>query len=47
MTYRKIWWNDFSANEFHGLDPARTIAILPVAAVEQHGHQAPQRGRLA
>ena len=41
MNYRKIWWNDFSAAEFHGLDPLRTIAILPVAAVEQHGPHLP------
>ena len=41
MTYRKIWWNDFSANQFHGLDPNKTIAVFPVAAVEQHGPHLP------
>lgn len=41
MTYRKIWWNDFSAFEFHGLDPMKTIAVLPTAAVEQHGPHLP------
>lgn len=41
MSYRKIWWNDFSANQFHGLDPDRTIAVFPVAAVEQHGPHLP------
>jgi creatinine amidohydrolase len=41
MSYRKIWWNDFSANDFHGLDPMKTIAIFPVAAIEQHGPHLP------
>lgn len=41
MTYRKIWWNDFSAFDFHGLDPNKTIAVLPTAAVEQHGPHLP------
>jgi creatinine amidohydrolase len=41
MTYRKIWWNDFSAFDFHGLDPMRTIAVFPTAAVEQHGPHLP------
>jgi creatinine amidohydrolase len=38
---RKIWWTDFSASEFEGLDPDRTIAIMPIAAVEQHGPHLP------
>ncbi len=38
---RKIWWHEFSAREFDGLDPMRTIAILPTAAVEQHGPHLP------
>lgn len=38
---RKIWWGDFSAPEFDAIDPARTIAILPIAAVEQHGPHLP------
>ena len=41
MTYRKIWWNDFSAFEFHGLDPNKTIAVFPTAAIEQHGPHLP------
>jgi creatinine amidohydrolase len=41
MTYRKIWWNDFAATEFHGLDPTKTIAVFPVAAIEQHGPHLP------
>ncbi|MET0905650.1 MAG: creatininase family protein [Tardiphaga sp.] len=38
---RKIWWTDFSAPEFDNLDPMTTIAILPIAAVEQHGPHLP------
>lgn len=38
---RKVWWTDFAAREFEGLDPMRTIAILPLAAVEQHGPHLP------
>lgn len=38
---RKIWWGDFSAPDFAQIDPGRTIAVLPVAAVEQHGPHLP------
>ena len=38
---RKIHWTDFSAAEFEGIDPMKTIAILPIAAVEQHGPHMP------
>ena len=38
---RKIWWTDFAAREFEDLDPEKTIAILPIAAVEQHGPHLP------
>lgn len=41
MAYRKIWWQDFAAAEFDALDLDRTIAILPVAAIEQHGPHLP------
>jgi creatinine amidohydrolase len=41
MTYRKIWWTDFAAHEFAGLDPMKTIAVFPTAAVEQHGPHLP------
>ena len=34
---RKFHWADLTTKEFEGLDPARAIAVLPVAAVEQHG----------
>jgi creatinine amidohydrolase len=38
---RKIWWTDFAAREFEGLDPMKTIAVFPIAAVEQHGPHLP------
>ena len=38
---RKIWWTEFSAPEFQNLDPMKTIAILPIAAIEQHGPHLP------
>jgi creatinine amidohydrolase len=38
---RKIWWTDFAAPDFENIDPMRTIAILPIAAVEQHGPHLP------
>jgi creatinine amidohydrolase len=34
-------WADFRAPDFTAIDPARTIAILPTAAVEQHGPHLP------
>ena len=38
---RRTDWADFRAAEFEGLDPMRTIAILPLAAIEQHGPHLP------
>jgi len=38
---RKIWWTDFSAGDFADIDPQKTIAILPIAAIEQHGPHLP------
>lgn len=38
---RKIWWGDFTTREFDGLDPDQTIAVIPVAAIEQHGPHLP------
>ncbi len=34
-------WKDYRAPEFAGIDPMRTIAILPTAAIEQHGPHLP------
>ncbi|MBO6718675.1 MAG: creatininase family protein [Rhizobiaceae bacterium] len=38
---RKVWWNDFTAPDFADLDPMTTIAMIPIAAVEQHGPHLP------
>ncbi len=38
---RKIWWGDFTTREFEALDPEAVVAVLPVAAVEQHGPHLP------
>lgn len=35
------WWRDLAWTAFERLDPAATVAILPVAAVEQHGPHLP------
>lgn len=38
---RKIWWGDYTTEEFEDLDPESTIAVIPVAAIEQHGPHLP------
>ena len=38
---RKIYWTDFSAGDYADIDPMKTIAIVPIAAVEQHGPHLP------
>jgi creatinine amidohydrolase len=38
---KKRFWSDLTTREFEGLDPERTIAVLPIAAVEQHGPHLP------
>jgi creatinine amidohydrolase len=38
---RRLDWTDFRAPEYRGLDPMRSIAVLPVAAIEQHGPHLP------
>ncbi|SMY08092.1 creatininase family protein [Flavimaricola marinus] len=40
MTIRRDW-KDYRAPEFKEIDPMRTIAILPTAAIEQHGPHLP------
>ena len=37
----KRFWADLTTPEFHGLDPEATIAVLPIAAIEQHGPHLP------
>ena len=41
MPGRPFWWAELTSNDFKSLDPERTIAILPVAATEQHGPHLP------
>ncbi len=38
---RRVWWGDYRASEYASIDPEATIAILPVAAIEQHGPHLP------
>jgi creatinine amidohydrolase len=38
---RRFDWAEYRAPEFASIDPARTIAILPTAAIEQHGPHLP------
>ena len=38
---KKRFWMDLRTEEFRGLDPETTIAVLPIAAVEQHGPHLP------
>jgi creatinine amidohydrolase len=35
------YWQDLCTTDFARLDPRRTIALLPVAAIEQHGPHLP------
>ena len=37
----KHYWADLTAAEFRALNVARTIAVLPVGAIEQHGPHLP------
>jgi creatinine amidohydrolase len=41
MTVRRIWWEEFSTRDFDNIDPKNTIAMLPIAATEQHGPHLP------
>ncbi|MCQ8784022.1 creatininase family protein [Mangrovibrevibacter kandeliae] len=38
---RRVWWSQYKTTEFERLDPMRVIAVLPIAAVEQHGPHLP------
>jgi creatinine amidohydrolase len=38
---KTFYWAELKSNEFRSLDPEKTIAILPVAAIEQHGPHLP------
>jgi len=41
MAKRKFWWGEFPSSAFSAIDPHETIAVLPVAAIEQHGPHLP------
>jgi creatinine amidohydrolase len=41
MTSLHRYWSDLTTADFASLDKARTIAVLPVAAIEQHGPHLP------
>jgi creatinine amidohydrolase len=38
---RRVWWGDFPATAYAAIDAEMTIAVLPVAAIEQHGPHLP------
>jgi len=38
---RSAYWADHTTDDLRGLDPEGTIAVLPIAAVEQHGPHLP------
>jgi creatinine amidohydrolase len=38
---RRVWWGDFPASAFADIDPDQVIAVLPIAAIEQHGPHLP------
>lgn len=38
---KKRFWGELTTREFDTLDPASTVAVLPVAAIEQHGPHLP------
>jgi creatinine amidohydrolase len=41
MTDKPFFWGDLTSAEFRVLDPESAIAVLPVAAIEQHGPHLP------
>lgn len=41
MPFPSRFWADLSTRDFAGLDADRTVAVLPVAATEQHGPHLP------
>src|SRR6202051_1744331 len=43
MVLKSHWWWDLTTQDFAGLDAERVVAVLPVAAVEQHGPHLPVR----
>ena len=43
MAFPSRFWADLATTDFAGLDAAATVAVLPVAATEQHGPHLPLR----
>jgi creatinine amidohydrolase len=43
MALKSHYWWDLTTQDFDMIDPARTVAILPVGAIEQHGPHLPVR----
>ncbi len=41
MTAPSRYWAELTTADFAALDPAKTVAVLPVAAIEQHGPHLP------
>src|SRR3954468_14284263 len=41
MALKSRFWADLTTLDFKRLDPAATVAVLPVAATEQHGPHLP------
>lgn len=41
MAKRRLDWAEFKTTEFEGLNPEKVIAVLPTAAIEQHGPHLP------
>ncbi len=41
MSINRPWWGDYRTIEYAAIDPEATIAVLPVAAIEQHGPHLP------
>lgn len=38
---RSSYWQELTTDDLAGLDPEQTVALLPVAAIEQHGPHLP------
>jgi len=38
---RRVWWGDYRTTEYASIAARTTIAVLPVAAIEQHGPHLP------
>ncbi|HEX4410286.1 MAG TPA: creatininase family protein [Xanthobacteraceae bacterium] len=41
MAGKTFFWAELKSKDFRSLDPEKTIAVLPVAAIEQHGPHLP------